>query len=86
MTTAYLNLFECVSCGATNMKPEEVSRCIFPGSQEEPPEYEDRCPDCNSNDVHELETYFCDHCDLDMPGPDMTCIECQLEEAIGEAA
>ena len=81
---AYLNTFECSNCGATNMSADDVAKLDFPGNREEPAEYVRECPECGAPDPEEMVVHFCNGCDLEVPGPNMTCVECQLEDAIQE--
>lgn len=47
--------YKCNRCGWTGFENELNTECTFQGSQEEPPEWENYCPDCNSTNIESLE-------------------------------
>lgn len=68
--------YECSSCGCTQMTIEDVSVQTFPGNQEEPAEYEERCPECNS-EVEEIPVFWCKTCEDEQVQHDgENCPEC----------
>ncbi len=72
--------WECTRCACTNMSSDEVSHCTFQGNQEEPPEYEYRCPECRA-DVEEMPVFWCRTCeDERVENDNDQCEVCHKEE------
>lgn len=63
MSTILTDLWNCNNCGCTEMPPEDVMKCTFPGNREEPAEYEPICPGCGGDDVTEIEKPLCVSCE-----------------------
>ncbi len=77
-------LFECGKCGCTNMAEEDVTYETFSQTQEEPGEYEIRCPECLSCAIEEMSAFWCKGCDDVQVKDDgdycSECHQCMLED------
>ncbi len=69
--------YECNRCKQTFLDIDAIEVCTFWGSREEPPEYDYKCPHCDSNDLEEIEGEFCVNCgDVEVKHEGDSCAEC----------
>jgi hypothetical protein len=77
-------LYECTKCGCTDMTDEDVTYETFSQTQEEPGEYEWRCPECLSDAIEEVSAFWCKGCDDVQVKDDGDycgeCHQCMLED------
>ncbi len=81
--------YECNTCKVEFLETDITPVEVFAGNREEPPEYEDQCPDCHSNDIEEITFPLCISCeDEQVHHEGDQCEECRTcqAEAIADAA
>lgn len=78
-------LYEC-TCGATQMKEEDVVVVVFLQTQEEPAETDLRCPECGSTTkVEKMFAFLCHLCeDVQVGDEGDYCAECAVEVIIAQ--
>lgn len=69
--------FRCNRCNQEFPETSVEVSCTFPGSTEEPPEYEFNCPYCGSNNLEEEDFLECPYCkEIGLPSFGGECLEC----------
>ena len=68
---------KCLKCGQEFFDEDANYNCVYAGSLTEPPEWDKRCPHCNSIDVEEISIAFCRSCnDVVVSDYGEQCSEC----------
>ena len=85
-----IKIYECTACHWQGDENQINKECTYPGSLEEPPEWEWRCPDCNRPDTMEEQDfplcYTCEDVMVHHEGEQCTeCIMANVERLADEA-
>ena len=84
-----MNRYQCNQCEYEFLEDEAYQEIVYAGTLEEPAEYLDRCPECNSDNIEKITFPLCISCE-DQPvhhegDQCIECLTCQAE-AISDAA
>ena len=76
-------LWRCRHCGWEGYEHETIPECLFVGNDEQPPDYEGRCPDCPRGKLSDMiQAELCHSCENEWAVKDeLYCPGCMTDYA-----